>query len=301
MKEIANYLLKAGIVLLIVITSISCIKQSSKVCPPSYQAIVTVKDKNYSNIANIPNLTPKEEQLPFKQYVPNLSYRIFKTVSGDLVNTVSGLTIQHNNQTHELDLASLQAGSYIFNLQGNSTIPTGKNTTLSTYALHPSGQEGDDLYIFHDTIQFSPESQIAILPLIRTKGALWIQIENLPDTVVKAEETIQHIYAKIDENLTYSEETSVVKEFSTDLHPTTSLLTLLAPSYIGKTSVLRIALYLKNTTTPYMFIPDIPLTIKRNEITAFKFNFKLEGGIEFWITANGSWSKLHDLNLIPNE
>lgn len=295
--NLLNYISITSLTLLLNVICISCIKQSREECSPTYRGIVTVKDKNYSNATEIPSYLLRDEQAPLSQFVQRLSYEFTQANTGKLIDSLSYLLIPETGQTYTINFPDLTPGKYISHIQGNASLPVTGTNNIPVYDLHPSSQEGEDIYLFQDTILFNSEKTEITLPLTRTKGALFIQIENLPDSVRKITETIEHIYQHITKDAVYSGETTVEKTFTDNLHPVASLLTLVAPTVANKQSALHLALYGPHGDTPFMFISDIPLTIRRNEITAFKFNFIPEGGIEIWVISNGSWNKSHDLNV----
>lgn len=301
MIALTKHTIYQGIVLFLIFNFISCIKQSSEDCPVSYRGILIVQDKNYSNATEIPGLSLRDEQQAFRQYIPDFSYSLIQLGTGTTVDSLSNYTVTDEEKTHKLDFPTILPAQYKLNIYGNTNQIALRHDNTTTYTLHPTGQEGDDIYLFNDTIIFTPEQREVSIPMRRAKGALFIQIENIPDSVSRIRETIGQIYNNIDEKGVYSDETTVVKDFDKELHPSPSLLTLLAPTVAGKQSLLRIALYTSGDTYPYLFIPDIQFAVKRNEITAFKFSFQPEGGIEVWILANGTWNKLHDLDIVTNE
>lgn len=288
------------LILLFLFLALGCMKQGQGDCPPEYSVILSIKDKNYSNAASIPGLALRDEQLSFRQYVSNFSYRLVKLSTGITVDSITNYNIQHNNTIHTIDFSSQTPGRYVFSLFGNvGPLPENKNGIL-TYHLHAAGQEGEDVYFLHDTLDFGSESSQLTLPLTRTKGALFVQIENVPDSVVKIDETVLNIYRDMDENSVYSSPGVVAKSFTGNFSPEASLFTLLAPTMNGQQSILRLGFYSNTSSLPFMFIPDVLMTIKRNEILALKFSFKPEGGVEVWMSANGTWTKLHDMIIGTN-
>lgn len=291
--------IKTGLFLLMPLFFTACIKEGRHNCPAEYGIHLGVKDKNYSNAADVPDLAPKSEQLAFRQYVQTLSYTLKSLATGTNNVNVPLFTISGDQTTEAIPFPDITAGQYQYtafgNISGNPTLQNG----VMTYTLHPDGTEDLDTYFLSDTLAFSGSSDDKYIELLRTKGALLVVIENLPDSVVRIQKQVQSVYRDIDQNFNYSTETNVAKDFTTQIHPTATLLTVLAPSVAGKQSVLRLALYTANSTTPFMFIPDIQMTITRNKLTAFKLNFT-PGGVEVWIVLNGSWTKAYDLDITLN-
>lgn len=291
-------LLKLGCFLTLLVTLTSCLKEHDHNCPPESGVTLTVKDKNYSNASAIPGITVKDEQLPLNQYVSNFSYRLAEFGTEQPVDSLFNYGFSNGEKSHPIDFSDIPSGKYVLTTYGNVSQNFSKPDASpgSVYILHPQGQEGDDLYVSKDTFQLGSSSPYTIY-LTRAKGALLVQIENLPDTVTRIDETIDNIYTEMSDTKLYSNPGSVTKSFTIQPSDSVSLFTAVAPTVSGRQSSLRLAFYSSKTMTPYMYISNISLIAKRNEVTAFKFSFKPEGGVEVWISMNGYWTKLHDLNI----
>ena len=77
-KVLGKYLLFS----LLVFTS--CIKEDPEACPP-LQVNITVKDKNYFNVDNLPIQVRRSETLPFREYIPTLHYILRDAETGSLL------------------------------------------------------------------------------------------------------------------------------------------------------------------------------------------------------------------------
>lgn len=297
-RKRSNCLLYIFLLLMSPLFLISCLEEPDHSCPPEYMVAVGVLDKNYANANGVPGIVPKDEQLPFKAYVGDLAYRLEALATGSVVKDVAAYAVVGNGMFENLYLPEIQAGRYVLTAFGNTSHAADENGGILSYNLHPDGQEDADVYLVCDTLDFSPDTPNPTVDMVRTKGGLYILIENLPDSVVRIDQQVSTVYQHVDRNSHYSGETTVVKSFTSGLHPSAMLLTVLAPTVAGKNSNIRLALYTQGATTPFMFIPDFSLFVKRNEVTAFKLNFKPDGGVEVWIGFAGEWTKLHDMDIV---
>lgn len=291
--------IRTGLLLLMPLFFTACMKEDRHNCPPEYGIHLGVKDKNYSNAADVPDLAIQSEQLAFRQYVQTLSYTLKNLGTGTSGINVPLLTVSGDEKTEAISFPDITAGLYQYTAFGNISEKPALQNGVTTYTLHPNGTEDLDTYLLSDTLSFTGSSADKYIELLRTKGALLVVIENLPDSVVRIQKQVQSVYRDIDQNFNYSTETNVAKDFTTQIHPTATLLTVLAPTVAGKQSVLRIALYTAGSTMPFMFIPDIQMTITRNKLTAFKLIFTQEG-VEVWVMLNDSWTKAYDLDITLN-
>lgn len=277
----------------------SCIKEKYHGCPPAYYVEVTVGEKNYANIGSIPGMAPLDEGLPFGSFVHNFYWILEDLNTGQLVASSGENIPAGNGLSFPIDFSGQPSGSYVFtafgNVEGNPFQAT--NSSYTNIPLHSEMTEGTDIYRVVDTLEFSSRYSTRQLPMLRTKGALFIQIDNLPDSVSKIVQQIYSVYQNLSADGTYQTETDVTKTFTSGLHPEASLFTLLAPSVVGKQSVIRLALYSGQSESPFRYLPDISFTLKRNEISSFRITFKPEGGVEVWIYADGGWVEYHEVSL----
>lgn len=274
----------------------SCLKEEN--CPQTYSVTLRVEDKNYSNIRDIPELVAINEQLPFKSYVSNLSYHLIDLKTQTSIQVVPQYSVTNNDTFQTLDFSGIKSGRYILSVFGNITQPIIRNDVLLTYNLHQREEENQDTYLAVDTLTLLPGSTNLNLGMKRTKGLLYIIMENLPDSITRIDEQIFAISQDIDRNFTYSHETTVKKSTTGDLQPTTPLSVLLSPTPPGKRSTIRLSLFSRGASTPFMYIPDFTTIIKRNEVTIFKINFKPEGGLEILTATEGNWIKIHDIDIM---
>lgn len=282
---------------LLAFLSLSCVKEQGRSkCPTEYSVVLGIKDKNYSNIGSIAGLQPKDEQLAFGQYVSNLSYQLIDPGTGKVIQEVGNVDVAGNDLVQKIVFPGIEAGHYVLNLFGNIGLQPEWRDGQLVYQLHFNNQEGEDIYVLNDNIYFSSALEEKQLFLQRTKGLLFIQLENIPDTVGRVVVEVDHVYREVNQNLAYNDETSISKAFTGNLRPSVDLQTFLAPTVTGKESALRLSFYKQDATEPFMYLPDIRMTVNRNEVTAFKINYKPEGGIEVWVSVDGAWMKQHDMD-----
>lgn len=277
----------------------SCLKEHGRdKCPSNYSVVIEIKDKNYSNIADIPGMTPQDEHLPFSQYISNLSYHLTNLNSGQVTIKAPAQVTELTQESISLFFQNLEDGNYSLRVFGNTDRAPELRDGLSVYQLHPAKQESTDIYIAEANLNFSPEAATQHVQLQRAKGYLSIQFEGLPDTVGMIGLRMGPVYGEIDQHLNYNTETEIEKKFTNLQYPSTTLTLHGAPTPTGKNSTLRLALYrTAQDTEPFAYLPDIALNMARNKITALQIDYKPEGGIEIWIYTEGGWIKLHELDL----
>lgn len=65
----------------------SCISDDLSDCPsPQYIVQVSVKDKNYKNIGDFPQLESKEENVPFQRFEGTICYTLSESTTRALVS-----------------------------------------------------------------------------------------------------------------------------------------------------------------------------------------------------------------------
>lgn len=161
----------------------SCVKEQGRdECSLGYYIVLGIRDKNFSNINTITGLQPKSEQLAFRQYVSSLSYCLENRESGETVMETEHQEVEDNRPFVKIDLPEWVSGNYRLSLFGNVREHLELRAGQSIYQLHPNNQEGEDVYVLTDTLDFSSGPVEEQLFLQRTKGYLFIQLEGLPDS-----------------------------------------------------------------------------------------------------------------------
>lgn len=292
-KRIGYYLLLAPLLLS------SCIRDELQPCPP-LQVQLSVKDKNYFNVGSVPLETPKSESLAFSQYIPTLYYTLRDAVTGDIVEEQGVWSVAGNETALPITFCDcLPQGTYVLTVWGGLT----DNSTLTdnslTNIIHKNAQEGNDVYLVHDTLIYDLQHTNYTLDMERVTGKLLIQVENLPTDVLNASKSISKVYERVNHLFGYLNPLTVGK--SDTWQPTTGIVlsTILAPSTGELASLLHMDFY-KSTRdpSPDLTPKDVYITLKRNELTTLKYVYDDERRDFFiYMILNDEWELIHNLDI----
>lgn len=275
-------------IVVLLLTLNSCIREDLSGCPTNYMVKVTVKDKNYSNIDNFPQLTKVDENLPFSSYSGTIYYIVKNASTGVVVQESSVLTTSGDNPYYSIELKELPSGDYEVAVWGNLTsdVPAG--------TLHKDGTEYMDLYTAAGKFSFHPGAEVGTLELQRTKGKAVVFCTNFPSNVTQIEINVSPIYQFVDPYLNYSGVTQVTK--SSSLSSINELF--IAPSLMGTPAKLNVRFYADNSSNPILIIPEISTNIFPNEIAAMKVDYNTSSGSwEIWVNIHGEWMMIHQLDI----
>lgn len=268
----------------------SCISDDLSDCPsPQYIVQISVKDKNYKNIGEFPQLESKEESAPFQRFEGTIYYTLSESTTRARVKESSVMTVYGEDQTYPIILTDIPEGEYILTVWGNMTseYPAG--------ILHQDTKEHTDIYMTTRTLRLDRSYQTTELSLERTKGLFLLLCSNFPATVTSVGQSINHLYQSVDANFNYTGNTNVEKRVP--LQPTIS--TWLAPTSEGPSKV-NLIFYTNDTgaTAPFPKLPEMDLTMKRNEISAIAIDYKKTDGVcEVWIFVQEQWVMIHRLDI----
>lgn len=268
----------------------SCIKDDLNACPTEYSAKVYVKDKNYTNIDNVPQLAKKDETLPFGQFVGTVYYQLRNRKTGTLVVESSENVAGSGGQFYTIPFTNIPDGDYELIVWGN--LMTGATSGI----LHSEGKEYTDLYLATKSFTFSAGSPVAELNMERTKGNLVLLCTNFPSDITEVEQQISSLYETVDPMFQYTGNTTVSK--ITSAAPV--IETVLAPSIKQGNSKLNIRFFsgAEVTKANNLAVPEIPLTLGRNTITVVEVDYNsLAGTWEIWTTIDGKWTLIHSLDI----
>lgn len=277
------------VVLLILVSS--CIKDDYSDCPAQYVVKVSVKDKNYFNVSQFPQLARVDETLPFNNFSGNIYYTLRNVATGAVQQESSIMPVIGNDRDYSIAFDEIPAGEYVLTIWGNLTsdYPAG--------VLHKDGKEHTDIYLASRRLSFSSKPQTTEMTLERTKGKLVLFCTNFPASVTRVEEDILPVYQSVDENFSYSGSGPISK--SATVQPIVE--TLLAPSVAGNTAKLNLRFYTADTragSEPYLTLPEMDLTVRRNEITAMLIDHNTAAGVlEIWNYIDGAWTMIHRLDI----
>lgn len=280
--------------------AVSCIDESGEpTCVDEDQYVVTisVKDKNYDNILEVPELTPKSTSLPFSAYVGGISYRLEELGTKKIVAYKDYFVVDPAEMTHKLVFNDIPNGRYILTTLGN--LPLASRNTRATgmfVTLHDGSIENTDIYRGTDTLDFSNTPHTTIHFMSRLKGELLVICKDFPSETDKIVLEVDSIYTGISELArNYAGATTVTQTFGADER---LLQLLLAPTVKNTRSTLKLMLYSEGSSTPFIIIPDTKFTIERNEVTEILVDFNTENNtIEISVRIAGAWEKINEMHI----
>lgn len=284
-----------NIVIVFALLLSSCLKEEpGEGCPDQYQITLNVKDKNYQNIRDIPELTPVDENMPFKNYISGISYQLKNLANGNIVAFQNYQPVTSSDISPTLSFNNIPAGTYRLSVWGD--IPSAPGANSGTFvSLHPNGEESTDSYICSDTLSFTDNPASKNVFMKRLKGNLVILCKNFPPETDKILARIDSVYNGTDDNQNYSQAVTVTKTFPGQ---STLLETQLAPSVAGKQSSLTLLLFTPQNSEPYLITPSIKFRIERNKITELMVDFNNEMNIiQISIRIDGKWNVIHQLTI----
>ena len=139
-----------------------CIRDELEPCPP-LRLSLEVADKNYVNSAAAARLGYEEERpedLPFREYVSDLAYRVSDLETGRVVAERMLSPVEGDAGSVEVPLpADLPYGAYVLTAWGNLGDTAAFDSDLALLGLHPGGAEGSDAYFTRDTLVYALDSE----------------------------------------------------------------------------------------------------------------------------------------------
>ena len=161
-----------------------CIRDELEPCPP-LRLSLEVADKNYVNSAAAARLGYEEERpedLPFREYVSDLAYRVSDLETGRVVAERTLSPVEGDAGSVEVPLpADLPYGSYVLTAWGNLGDTAAFDSDLASLGLHPGGAEGSDAYFTRDTLVYALDSERFSCGMRRLKGKLILATERMPE------------------------------------------------------------------------------------------------------------------------
>lgn len=277
----------------------SCIRDELQPCPP-LQVHLIVKDKNYFNVNSVPQETPKNETLAFREYVPTLYYSLRDLTTGTIVEEQGVFTLTGNETTMPITFCDcIPQGKYVLTVWGGLTDNSSLTDNSLTSIIHKNGQEGSDIYLTHDTLTYDLQHTNFTMSMERVTGKLIIEVLNIPDNVRYADRSISQIYERVTHRFNYLNPLTVGK---TDTWQPTSeivLSTILAPSTGEFKSLLHLDFYQTMPfSTPDLTPKDIYITMRRNELTAVRYIYDEEKeDFYIYMLLNDVWELINNLDI----
>lgn len=286
MRRIVYFL--QAIVMLFLLAS--CIKDDIEECPVQYTVNVYVKDKNYTNIDDVSQLVKKDESASFGSFIGTIYYQLRDKKTGNVV-AESTDSQPSGGQYYTLTFNNVPVGEYELTVWGNIIQGTPAGT------LHSGETESSDFYLANESLVFIAGEHTSDMMLERTKGDLLLICSNFPEDISQVEMKVGSVYETVDPHFVYAGNTRVLK--NTSVKPL--IETVLAPTVQGETSKLNLRFFSSSdlrAATDVVF-PEIPLTLKRNEIAVVQVDYNtIDKAWEIWVNINGEWTMIHHLDVL---
>lgn len=210
-----------------------CIRDELEPCPP-LRLSLEVADKNYVNSAAAARLGYEEERpedLPFREYVSDLAYRVSDLETGRVVAERALSPVEGDAGSVEVPLpADLPYGSYVLTAWGNLGDTAAFDSDLTSLGLHPGGAEGSDAYFTRDTLVYALDSERFSCGMRRLKGKLILATERMPEAYAFSEWKVSDIMSRFSAEGGYREPTTLAFDRSWEREgPAMVAKSLLAP------------------------------------------------------------------------
>lgn len=265
----------------------SCIDDD---CSVSHTVNIGIKDKNYFNVSSFPEVSPVNEQLPFRNFSNNIYYLLRNTDTGEITRKSTLTDVTDDNSSYSLHLTDIPEGNYNLSVWGNivTGIPPG--------TLHPNGQEHTDIFMASALLKIGSCPSSHALSMERTKGKLLVLCTNFPEGYTHLQANIKHVSQTSDERLVFEGDTEVNKD---QLLKNINEI-LLAPTPTGGSTLVNISFYASETRSAVLplIIPETKITISRNELTAVRVDYNNQNNTwDISVYADGRWTLIHHLDI----
>lgn len=265
----------------------SCIDDD---CSVSHTVNIGIKDKNYFNVSSFPEVSPVNEQLPFRNFSNNIYYLLRNTDTGEITRKSTLTDVTDDNSSYSLHLTDIPEGNYNLSVWGNivTGIPPG--------TLHPNGQEHTDIFMASALLKIGSCPSSHALSMERTKGKLLVLCTNFPEGYTHLQANIKHVSQTSDERLVFEGDTEVNKD---QLLKSINEI-LLAPTPTGGSTLVNISFYASETRSAVLplIIPETKITISRNELTAVRVDYNNQNNTwDISVYADGRWTLIHHLDI----
>lgn len=292
----------------------SCIRVDYEDCPP-LKLQVAVKDKNYYNVNKVDLEDARPEDLPFREYVPNLTYTVRNAETGEVVVEKALFDVPDGITIYDITLPDdLPFGDYEVDVWGG--LADDEPLGADGLPLHPDGIVGGDPYHVHEALTYDYRNASYTLEMERVKGKLIIETEHLPLVATQSDNSISQIRTFCAPDFVYSgaqtlarhsdwTEQSIVRETIQD--PTTNAAeykvwkTILAPSTADKATVLKLDFKDEAGTLLERMRPkDVNITMNRNALTVLRYVWAWipddqNYGWTIYILINDNWEVYHEM------
>lgn len=282
----------------------SCIREELPSCPP-LQVTLDVEDKNYHNINSAVRLgfeERKSEELPFRDYVGTLTYRLHNAETGEEVLDAPVAPVEGNKQKLALPIPeNLPFGTYVLTAYGNLADSTILAEEHKGAELHPDNLPGEDLYLAHDTLVYDHLTYDYTIGMKRVKGKLIIRVEDMPVQYQASSKAVTGLSGYVDNRFNYDH--SLVLQLDTAWPAPREILTktIMAPSLERDLSVLTLRFFEGNQCkeSAYWISPEaVTMNMQRNELTIMRYVYdKSCCCFKIYILINDHWEVLHSMEI----
>lgn len=305
-----------GLFLAALLALSSCLRDDLQPCPP-LQVTLSVKDKNYFNVASAQKLgmaEPVDENLPFRSYVSTLYY-VLHDEQGNVVAEQTNYAVENDNLEETIVFpVDLPYGKYVLTVWGNMQSDRPLGDDWHTVDEQDEDVADNDIYLTTDTLDYAYGTEQYRADLERTKGRLVIKAEGVPDNIDFSYKKVSGVYSVINNRFEYTGLTEV--ETRTDWLAPNEITThtLLCPSEAENKT--RLSVYFADkeaynesveTTSglsraggeeeQILIHPeDVSITMRRNEMTVLKYVYT-ERGMDIYLLVNDRWEKVHQMEM----
>lgn len=281
----------------------ACVSDELVYCP-ALSVELAVKDYNFFNVKAVPEEQPRPENLPFRDYIPTISWTLRDAKTGVIVEQEELQPVDGVAPRLPISFCDcVPHGTYIFTAYGNMSHaadiePSGR------VLLHPDNTEHNDPYFACDTLLYDPYHDHYQLEMERAKGELIIEVENLdiaaPDITVRCNGVAAEVDPTDERPLTrfaYYGDTWFEKR-----QPKAQMLKVLsAPTLSGDPAVLHVEFSGADAQGHSLVrVPDdITIEEQRNTITVVRYVWQehKEGQFTVYVLINGSWESVSHMDV----
>lgn len=276
----------------------SCIRDEVEDCPP-LKVTVAVKDKNYSNTAEVAEqglYEPVSEELPFCNYISTLYYKITDE-AGNTVLEQSNMPVEGNGLTYDISLsADLPYGKYRITLWGNMKSDHPLADDASTAELEHVDAANNDIYLGDAEMDYRYGMENHTVQMERAKGRLIIVAENLPDHIDRSEKTVAQVYSVVTRDFEYSGLCNLTSRTEWPQPGDITTHTLTCPSEGMETARLSVEFQDADDETVSLVPKDVKLTMERNRITVVKYSYEEEKqDFKISVLVDNNWENVYDM------
>lgn len=285
-----------------VLLNVSCIRDNIEICPPLVVEL-DVKDKNYFNVAAAKDfIQPKDENLPFRDYVSTLYYSITSLETGNVVETRNTFEVRGEEKRFNIVMPEdLPYGEYSVTVWGNlkSDAPLGDNN--SNADMNDADAFNNDIYLCCDTVEYLYGKERHVLEMERAKGLLLIKVDSVPDAISCSTKNISNTFQVVSAGFRYSNAQEVETVLDWDVRNEIETHTLLCPSTGHRQSLLDVCMMsgtIGQDNDIVLNPSDVQITMGRNSITIVHYLYRPEyGDFSIMVLIDDNWEVVHGMEV----